>query len=244
MSSDNIKIFKNPAELSQRLAEEFIQYVDKKEKVNISLAGGSTPKIFYTTLSEPKYKNQIDWSKIHFYWGDERCVSPDNAESNFLMTKTSLLDHIPIPKENIHRILGENNPESELIRYSDEIVHNLPIKKGIPKFDWVFLGLGNDGHTASLFPNTKELENRKDICVITTHPETGQKRISFSYPLLENAARISFLVTNIAKAEMIRTIIEERSVDTKYPASLLYNKRKDCEWWLDEDAAKNLDAKK
>jgi len=232
--SDKIKVFKNPSELAEKLAEEFIHYVDNKSTLNIALAGGSTPKLLYETLA--KHSNEIDWSKIHFYWGDERCVSPDHSDSNYLMTKTALLDYIDTPTENIHRLLGEDVPENEARRYDNEIKSNIPSLK----FDWIFLGLGTDGHTASLFPNTENLKNTTDLCVVAEHPESGQNRISFTFSILEKADRISFLVTGSNKKDVIHKILVDKIVSDEYPVSLLFNKRKDIEWWTDENAVSGL----
>jgi 6-phosphogluconolactonase len=237
---DNIKIFENPIELSKKLVDEFINFCEGKERINIALAGGSTPKIFYTTLSQSKYCPEIMWKNIHIYWGDERCVPPNHSESNFLMVKQALIDHIQLPPENIHRIFGENSPSEECQRYSRELSANLPGMKGKPQFDWIFLGLGDDGHTASLFPCKPELSNNNDLCVVATHPQTGQKRISLGLPVLKNAARISFLVTNTGKGNIIERILGRKIVSPSYPASLLYNERPDAEWWLDKDAAEKI----
>ncbi len=240
MNSANIKIFSDPIELSENLTETFIKYIDKRSSVNIALAGGSTPKIFYSTLSQPKYQHKIDWSKIYLYWGDERCVPPVHKESNYRMVKEALLDHINIPAENIHRIKGEVDSYREKNYYSRLLLTNLPQKNGMPVFDWIFLGLGDDGHTASLFPDSGNLKVDDQLCVVAEHPETGQQRISFTIPLLANADRISFLVTNKKKAQIIEKILRCRKVSRQYPASLLFDKRPDAEWWLDQDAATYL----
>lgn len=231
---DNIKVFKNPSELAEKLALNFMEFVKNKDIVNIALAGGSTPRLFYETLA--KYASKVDWSNIHFYWGDERCVPPENKDSNYRMTKIALLDHIDIPKKNIHRILGENAPKDEALRYSAEISKNISSTEKFPSFDWILLGLGTDGHTASLFPDTDNLNNTEDLCVVAKHPESGQKRISFSLPLLQNAKRISFLVTGKNKTEIIHNLLEEKVASYSYPASLVYNKKLYPEWWLDDAA--------
>ncbi len=240
--NQKINIFTNPDELSQNLAVEFVDFIrnNKNDIINILLAGGSTPKIFYSYLALDKFKDKIEWGKVHFYWGDERCVSPDHSDSNYLMVKKSLLDKIDIPKENIHRIYGENSPEKEISRYSNELLNNLTIKENIPIFDWVFLGLGNDGHTASLFPNSKNLNNINDLCVVEIQPESGQRRISLSLPILKNAQKITFLVTGRGKAEIIKKLLIDREITNQYPASLLFSKNKNIEWCLDVDSAKYL----
>ena len=174
------------------------------------------------------------------FWGDERCVAPHDPDSNYRMVRISLLDHIDIPRENIHRIFGESNPPEEAQRYSEEILQHVPLENNLPKFDWILLGLGNDGHTASLFPNSENLKISGKFCVVATHPVTGQKRVSLTLPVLENAGRLSFLVTNKKKNQILKKILSDKIISSQYPASLLYGNRNDAEWWLDWDAAELL----
>ncbi|MBN2282097.1 MAG: 6-phosphogluconolactonase [Candidatus Marinimicrobia bacterium] len=228
--SEKVKVFKNPLELAEKLTFDFINFIKDRKDVNIALAGGSTPKIFYETLA--KHSSAVNWKRIHIYWGDERCVPPDHQDSNFRMTKEALFTHINFPPENIHRIYGENDPVREALRYEKEITSKIPSLK----LDWVLLGLGPDGHTASLFPNTENLKNENDLCVVEKHPESGQLRISLSLQLLMSAKRITFLVTGASKSEIIKKLLFEKIVSEDFPASLLYHQRKDCEWWLDKEA--------
>ena len=174
-----IKKYKTPLEVAEAFAWELKNIMDERRvdgsNVNIALSGGSTPKILFNVLSE-EYVERINWEKINFFWGDERCVLPTDEESNYGMTKKYLFDKIGIPDRNIHRIVGENQPEKEADRYSREIDDNiLTVSNGLPEFDIMILGMGTDGHTASIFPNKIELFKSEKICAVAEHPSTGQK---------------------------------------------------------------------
>jgi len=158
-----IKIFKNKFALSDFFCEELLKLNIDKGVAYFALSGGSTPKFVFQMLAKD-YKEKIDWYKIHLFWGDERCVPPQSDESNYGMTKKYLLDYIDIPKKNVHPVDGENNPKQEAIRYSNEIKKIVPLKNGYPKFDLVMLGIGEDGHTASIFPNQMDLLVSDKVC--------------------------------------------------------------------------------
>lgn len=235
-----IKIFKTPEKLADRLADDFQNLVDEANKFNrdffVALSGGSTPLLFFQKLASSPHRENIAWQNVHFFWGDERCVPPDHPDSNYGMTKKNLLDLIAIPDENIHRILGENTPQDEAKRYAREIHQLLPISQnGLPEFDWILLGLGDDGHTASIFPDSDVLEERTDICAVAVHPETGQKRITLTLPVINHAKRISFLVTGENKAKMVAKVL---SGDESLPASFVQPMHGILEWRLDEQAGK------
>lgn len=214
----------------------------KKDEVNISLSGGSTPKALFNYWSE-NCKNEIDWKRVIFYWGDERCVPPDDEMSNFGMTKELLFDKIPnISPTQIHRIHGENDPSEEVTWYTDILGKFLPkTDGGVPVFDIMMLGLGDDGHTVSIFPNQIQLWDEPVNCVIASHPETGMKRISLTGRVVNNARNIAFLVTGKAKAEKVKQIATEQCayVD-KYPAAKVTPINGNLYWYLDKEAAERL----
>lgn len=227
----------------QQVAEEFSYFfkelcADKKE-VNVALSGGSTPKIVFDQLAS-EYNSQIDWSKVHFYWGDERCVAPTDEESNYKMTVTHLLSKIDILEANIHRILGEADPEEEAKRYTNVLRDNLPSLNGIPRFDLVILGMGDDGHTASIFPHQIELWEMPESCRVATHPESGQKRITITGKVINAAETVAFLVTGASKKEKVSLIVNELEDYKKFPASLVAPKEGELIWFLDKDAAAGL----
>lgn len=234
----NIKIFENPDILANTFAREFVKLSESKPFFNTCLSGGSTPKLLFEklgTLQEmPKWENQS------FFWGDERCVPPTDSESNYLMAKKTLFDQISIPHENIHRIKGENYAKLEVVRYGAELLTCLPQSKAIPMFDLLLLGMGDDGHTASIFPNNIELFNSTNILEISQHPLSQQRRITITGKIIEHAHKIVFLVTGKNKAEKIKEIYKQTGNFKNYPAWLVQKMRPDAEWWLDSEAASSI----
>ncbi len=238
------EIYKFPGitEMAARLAADFKAAADKKaaagERLITALSGGHTPKAFFEVLAQQPYRDSLPWDSVIFFWGDERCVPPDNDESNFKMTNLALLSHIPIPEPNVHRILGENPPEEEAERYGEAIKKFVPSSaNGFPRFDWIFLGMGDDGHTASLFPGAPTLKEREKICVVATHPQTGQKRVSVTFPVLDSGARVSFLVAGADKEPVLRQILEGEGQQLPYPASMVNPVDGVLEWYVDSAAA-------
>lgn len=239
-----IKKFNTPLAVAEAFAAELKNIMDERpvdgSNVNIALSGGSTPRILFNVLSE-EYAEIINWKKINFFWGDERCVLPADEESNYGMTKKYLLDKIEIPERNIHRIVGENQPDREADRYAREIDDNiLTISNGLPEFDIVILGMGGDGHTASIFPNKLELFKSDKVCAVAEHPATGQKRITLTGRVINNSKRVIFMITGEEKAEVVKNILEEKEGFKKYPAAHVFPEDGIYEWYLDGHAAKLL----
>jgi 6-phosphogluconolactonase len=206
----------------------------KKNDIHIALSGGMTPKSIYSYLSKT-IQPYIQWDNVRFYWGDERCVPPNHPESNFLMAQKSLLEKIKVPEENIFRILGENDPDVEQERYGKLITAN---NKGI--FDLILLGLGSDGHTASIFPDQMHLLHSKNVCERAIHPETGQQRITLSGNTINTSKNILFIVTGTNKSNIVRDIFYQSGQWLHYPASFVKPKQGKMEWLLDEEAAADL----
>lgn len=238
-----IKIFQTPAILAESFAADLVimltELAGKNKAVTIALSGGSTPELLFTVLGD-KYCNSVAWEFVHFFWGDERCVPPDNSDSNFGLAKRTFLDKIAIPSSNIHRINGENNPSDEALRYSSEITSFTLKKNGLPSFDIVLLGLGEDGHTASIFPGHISLLTSDKICDVAVNPYSGQKRITISGKLINNAAHIFFLATGQKKAEIIKNIFKKNSASLNYPASYIVPFYGQLQWYLDNDAVSLL----
>ena len=234
-----VKVYKDKEEVAKQFSMYLLELVEGKETFHVALSGGSTPKIVFDKLAED-YREKIDWNKIHFYWGDERCVPPTDDQSNYKMTFDHLFSKIEVPNENIHRVLGEAEPAREAMRYANLLEINLDRVDGIPQFDLVILGMGDDGHTASIFPHEIELWNAEDHCVVATHPDSGQKRVSINGTVINEAKEVAFLVTGSGKAEKIDEIHHKKSGFEKYPASLVNPKSGKLIWFLDEAAAINL----
>ena len=245
MKDQSIKIFPTVEKLAGSFAELLQQNVDKTDDndfYSLALSGGSTPNKIFRYLSK-NFVDKINWKKIKIFFGDERCVPPDNEDSNYRMANESLLKNISIPKENIFRIKGENNPVKEAERYEEVLKSNLPSLNGIPQFDLILLGLGEDGHTASIFPNQVNLFYSARLCEVAVHPQTKQKRITITGKIINNAKLVVFIVTGKNKASVLSQIIDVNNSKSKYPASLVNPKNGKLTWFLDIEASKMFDSK-
>lgn len=212
----------NPA-VAMAFAEDLVQWLEQQpgDTVNISLSGGSTPKLLFEILARD-FADKIDWSRVHLFWGDERCVSPDDPESNFGECKSLLLNHVPIPQSNVHRVRGEEDPEAEAVRYGEEIrTHVANGPDGYPAMDLMILGMGGDGHTASIFPHQMELLTQESVCAVATHPESGQKRVSMTGPVLDASKKVAFLITGGSKTKVLAEILGRTDQWETYPTSHL-----------------------
>ncbi|AWX43083.1 6-phosphogluconolactonase [Flagellimonas maritima] len=234
-----LKIYKDKNEVAQHFSAYFSELFKDKSTFHVALSGGSTPKVVFDVLAAD-FSSKIDWTKIHFYWGDERCVPPSDDESNYKMTMEHLFSKIDVPKENIHRILGEKEPLLEAMRYGGLLEKNLPSQNGTPQFDLVILGMGDDGHTASIFPHEIELWDSSRNCEVAVHPDSGQKRVTITGKIINAASQVAFLVTGSGKAEKVKAIIEKQEDFKKYPASLVSPDSGNLIWFLDGDAATGI----
>ncbi len=236
-----LKVYSDKNEVAKAFSEYLKELLATTNKpIHVALSGGSTPKAIFDYMAD-NYKESIDWSKLHLYWGDERCVPPTDTESNYKMTVDHLLSKINFPEENIHRVLGENNPEEEAIRYGKLIEEQIPSDEDGPLFDLVILGMGDDGHTASIFPYNIELWDSENTCEVALHPDSGQKRVTITGNIINNAKEVAFLVTGTSKEEKVKTIINEEDGFEKFPAALVAPYTEQLTWFLDEAAAKGLD---
>ena len=234
-----LQTYKYKVEVAKAFSAYFAKAVAGKAVFHVALSGGSTPKLIFDVLAA-EYGTKIDWSTIHFYWGDERCVPPTDAQSNYKMTVDHLFSKIAVPKSNIHRVLGENDPSGEAMRYANLLEINLDRVAGVPQFDMVLLGMGDDGHTASIFPHEIQLWNAPDHCVVATHPDTGQKRVSINGKVINTAKEVVFLVTGGAKEEKVKTILNKEAGFEAFPAALVAPNSGKLVWFMDEEAAGGL----
>lgn len=243
MPDSEIKIYPTAQHIAEVLASEIASLaIGAKEQgkiFNIALSGGTTPKRLYNVLAEI-YAEDIPWEFVHIYWSDERCVAPDHPDSNYGFTKEHLLRYVPIPQKNIHPINGGENPESESVRYSSEIMGTVPLADNLPRFDLVILGMGTDGHTASIFDDRLDLIESDHICVSTIHPATGQKRVTLTGRVINNAAIIAFMITGMEKAAVAAAILDDHEEADDYPAAYIYPENGKIIWYLDEVAASDL----
>lgn len=236
-----VRIFESPKKVYNAIAKEIIRLIQNsnQEVFDIALSGGNSPKKFFKKLSK-KYVDQIPWERIHFWWGDERCVAPDDEQSNYKMSVEYLFSKVPVPEANIHRIKGEADPEEEALRYSKELEDTLNSRGKDPVFDIILLGLGEDGHTASIFPDQLELFEYEQSCAVAVHPITGQKRITITGNVLNNANQIFFLVTGSKKAMRIAEIMNDNDAAKLLPAYYISPTNGELIWFLDEEAAAQI----
>jgi 6-phosphogluconolactonase len=214
------------------------QAIRERGRFSLVVAGGSTPQPVYQALALPHNLKRIILSRTHIFWGDERCVPPGDPQSNYRMVKLALLENIPIPGENIHRMRGELRPEAAAKEYQEQIVSYFGDQE--PRFDLVLLGVGTDGHTASLFPETKALDE-KERWVAANHVAAQQAwRVTLTYPALTTARQLVFLVRGEAKAEIIGRIFDPEGYDPQIPATHVAEHHPDQTWVLDKAAGKLL----
>lgn len=226
-------------ELSHFFARIIIEELSTKPEITIALSGGSTPKAMYIYLAE-NFASKIEWNKIKFFWVDERCVPPDDEQSNYKLANDYLFTKVNLPRENIFRIFGENEPEYEAERYSNIIMGKVNYLNEFPSFDMVLLGLGEDGHTASIFPQQMGLLNSDGICGVAEHPISKQKRITITGNLINNSKKIFFLVTGASKQRVVSEILTKSGHYSEYPAFYITPKNGTLTWLLDIMAAELL----
>ena len=204
---------------------------------SLVLTGGATAAKVYQWFAAPGFRDEIPWESVHLFWTDERCVPPESDESNFGTAYRAFLHAILIPDENVHRIRGEEDPANEADRYACEIQNHVVLKKNSNHcFDWVFMGLGVDGHTASIFPGKEYLLSMPDLCGVVYHPQTNQKRITLTGSAFQQAACITYHVIGSDKAEIISKLFSKSRESRKFPAAHVSG-----EWYLDQAAAFSLE---
>ncbi len=235
-----VKIFPDFPALSNEAAKLFVKLstasIKKKKSFSVALAGGSTPRKLYQLLALPEYKEQIPWSGVHLFWGDERCVPPSHPDSNYRMVQEILLTKVQIPSENIHRMPGEIDPEKGARIYDQEL-REFFAGEGAPHFDLVILGLGKDGHTASLFPSNPSLKEEDRFVVPVDSPEAKHKRLTLTYPVINQAKTILFLVAGEEKAEILSQVFQKEKNSELIPAHGVKAVNGELYWFLDERAA-------
>lgn len=239
--STEVKIYETPKKVYNAIAKSIVKLTSesKQDIFDIALSGGNSPKGLFKKMSK-KYHDKIPWERIRLWWGDERCVPPDNEQSNYKMAKDCLLSKIEIPAKNIHRIRGEADPETEAKRYSRELEETLNSRAKHPVFDLIILGLGDDGHTASIFPDQLELIDYPGNCAVAEHPVTGQKRITFTGKVLNNANRVFFLVIGEKKAIRISEIMNDSEAAKLLPAYYIAPANGELIWFIDDEAAAQI----
>lgn len=237
----------NAEDLARAAAEEFVKLgreaIGAREFFTVALSGGSTPRVLYSLLAgDASLRAQLPWEKIHFFWGDERHVPPEHPDSNFRMAKEALLSKVPVPPANVHRIRSENPDARQAAgEYEETLLTFFRLKMGeMPRFDLILLGMGPDGHTASLFPGSPGLHEQKRMIVANWVERLKDYRITMTFPLLNHAACILFLVSGEEKAETLRAVLERKQERDLLPARLVRPQRGNCLWLVDRAAARLL----
>jgi 6-phosphogluconolactonase len=208
----------------------------------VALSGGETPRALYRLLARQQFSQKVPWRRVQLYWGDERCVPPDDAASNYGAARDAFLKHVPIPQANVHRMRGEDAPPAAAEAYDAELRALAALERpasDVPVFDLVLLGLGADGHTASLFPHADALAEEERFCVATVAPD-GLPRLTVTAPVINAARRVWFLVGGAAKAGMVAEVLEGLRVPSAVPAQGVSPVHGTLTWLLDEAAAAEL----
>jgi len=241
--NDPIHVLPDSEAISHRAAFLFVKAakdaIDRSTRFVVALSGGSTPRRLYTLLGSAEYSPQIDWQKVHIFWVDERCVPKDHEESNFKTVFDRLLSKVPLPDGNIHRIRGEEEPDQAARDYEEDLQRFFGMSE-LPMFDLVILGMGEDGHTASLFPGSKSLEENDRLAVPVYLEKPHRDRITLTFLVLNNADQILFLISGRSKAAVLSEIIEAGHQKDPYPAGLINPIHGTLLWLIDQEAAGQL----
>lgn len=235
-----LEVLPSPAAVAEAAGRIFAQAaaeaVAKRGQFTVALSGGSTPEALYRWLVEPDHAGQVDWSRTHVFFGDERCVPPQDERSNYGKARETLLARVPLPSEHVHHIAGELPPEEGAAQYARELAQHFGAQD-LPRFDLILLGMGDDGHTASLFPGMPALEERERWAVSTDVPEYVRPhvpRVTLTFPVLNAARRVLFLVTGQGKAARVAEVLSGAST---LPAVRVRPVDGELVWLLDEAAA-------
>jgi len=214
------------------------QAVARHGVFRVALSGGSTPRAFYRCLASDEYRLQVDWAKVHLYWGDERAVPPDDPESNYGMARTELLLRVPIPPGNVHRMEAERPELGRAAEAYEDLLRGAFERdtRGLPRFDLILLGMGSDGHTASIFPGTRSIRGTSRWVSTPWVPRLAKRRMTLTLPVLNAAHRVLFLVAGAEKAETLRDVLE-RPLDPPLPAQLVIVPEGKRTFLVDEAAA-------
>ncbi|MDH4231488.1 MAG: 6-phosphogluconolactonase [Nitrospirota bacterium] len=211
---------------------------DSKGRFTVAVSGGSTPLRLFELLGAT-FRKDIEWGRTEIFWVDERCVPPDHKDSNYKGAHDALLSRVDIPPENVHRIKGEISPEEGAREYEKELLRCFG-GTGLPEFDLVILGVGEDGHTASLFPDAPSLSEGKRVAIPVYVEKLQSWRITLTLPVLNNAVTVLFLVTGRKKAGIVKEILGNGKKSPEYPASLIQPVSGEATWLLDSEASFRL----
>ncbi len=249
----NVSVFDTPEQLALAAAERLAECADRTHndlgRFSVALAGGKTPQRVYELLATERFRDRVDWPKVHLFFGDERAVPPDHPDSNYALAYEKLISRIAIPASNVHRLVGEGNPEENARLYEHQL-RTFFAGRPWPRFDLVFLGMGDDGHTASLFPGSEALQEKSKWVTTSRNQRFPHERITLTLPALNAAAHLMFLVTGKEKAQRLSEVLHPKPVSSKQwavgskpdclPAQMVQPIDGRLEWLVDSAAASML----
>lgn len=239
MVERTIRVVKDAAEIARDAAgyvvEAAAEAIELSGRFTIALSGGRTPKALFELLASDEFAEKIDWSNVEIYFGDERTVPPDHPDSNYRMAKEALLDHVMIPRTNVHRMKGELDPEAAAIEYGKMLKDRFGEDGGL---DLVLLGMGDDGHTASLFPGTEALTETKHRCVANFVPKLNTWRLTLTAPFLNRSREVLVMVEGAGKAARVQEVIEGPEDPDRLPIQMIAPRAK--YFWLMDVAAAGM----
>jgi 6-phosphogluconolactonase len=240
----HIAVYPDTNTLSQQAAQFIVRLANEsivtRGRFSIALSGGSTPKVLYGLLGSEPYRDQIDWSKVDIFWSDERCVPPDSVDSNYHMALEVLLSRVPLSPQQVHRMPADQpDHDAAAQAYTHEMRQSFGTD-GIPHFDLIQLGMGPEGHTASLFPHQASLHEQQRLVMYVNVPKPPPPRLTFTPPILNAARHVLFLVTGAEKADAVQAVLAGDYNPEEYPAQIVRPASGEVVWMLDEAAAGKL----
>jgi len=238
----DVIVLPTPADVAEEAARRFVESgrraIAARDRFSVALSGGSTPVFFHRTLAGVPWREKIPWANVHLFWGDERCVPSDHPDNNFGAAYGDLLAHVPVPESNVHRMRGEIDPTEGANDYERDLIKFFGC--GSSRFDLIFLGLGGDGHIASLFPGSPALSEMTRLVVDTLRPEDGSRRLTLTLPALNAARQVIFLVTGGGKADIVSRVLHASATDDGLPAQRISPRDGTLVWLVDEAAGGGL----
>ncbi len=230
---------------AQLFADAVTQAVATRGVARVAISGGTTPKAVFALLADPEqaFAASLPWDKLQLYWVDERCVPPSDDESNYKMTNEALLQKVPLPAEQVHRMEGELDPEEAASRYETVLRNSMKLEGAeSPAFDLLLLGMGDDGHTASLFPHTAALEEITRLVVANHVPQKDTWRITLTFPVINQARQVCFLIEGTGKSKVLAEVLTGPREPERLPSQLIRPSSGSLRFLLDEAAAVALPA--
>ena len=238
----DIEVYADASALARAAAEHFValsaEAISQRERFAVALSGGSTPRAAYALLAASEFVSRVEWARVHVFWGDERCVPPEHPDSNFRMAREALLDRVPIPAGNIYRMRGEAEPALAADEY--QIALRTFFANGQPRFDLILLGMGDDGHTASLFPGTAAIHEQVRWAAAQYVEKLRAWRVTLTPVVINAAANVAFVVSGAGKAERLKQVLTGPYQPDVLPSQIVRPTHGRLSWLVDSDAAARL----